>query len=140
MVVGVDPGSIPACENLANRCYPITIVSNNCGTLDHSPLRLQSFVGFRSFQAQKTFPLNFLFVDFHLKRRIHQCVSILVERSMETICLNQKQLANRWSINEATLKRWRPEGIGPSFLKLLGQVQNRLVDVEAFGRSHLINA
>jgi hypothetical protein len=59
---------------------------------------------------------------------------------METICLNQKQLANRWSINEATLKRWRPEGIGPSFLKLLGQVQNRLVDVEAFGRSHLINA
>ena len=58
---------------------------------------------------------------------------------MEIIHLNQKQLAHRWSVSEATLERWRSEGIGPSFLKLLGQVQNRLVDVEAFGRSHLIN-
>jgi hypothetical protein len=46
--------------------------------------------------------------------------------------LNQRQLAERWDLSEATLERWRSEGIGPVFLKLQGQVRYRIEDVEAF--------
>jgi len=46
--------------------------------------------------------------------------------------LNQRQLADRWDVSEATLERWRSEGIGPVFLKLHGRVLYRLEDVEAF--------
>ena len=41
---------------------------------------------------------------------------------MEVVHLNQKQLAVRWCISEATLERWRSAGIGPKFLKLCGRV------------------
>lgn len=34
---------------------------------------------------------------------------------MEVFHLNQKQLASRWSVSEATLERWRSDGIGPMF-------------------------
>jgi len=46
--------------------------------------------------------------------------------------LNQRQLADRWDVSEATLERWRSEGIGPVFLKLQGRVLYRLEDVENF--------
>lgn len=46
--------------------------------------------------------------------------------------LNQRQLADRWDVSEATLERWRSEGIGPVFLKLQGRVLYRLEDVETF--------
>ncbi len=46
--------------------------------------------------------------------------------------LNQRQLGDRWDVSEATLERWRSEGIGPVFLKLQGRVLYRLEDVEAF--------
>ena len=46
--------------------------------------------------------------------------------------LNQRQLADRWDVSEATLERWRSEGIGPVFLKLQGRVLYRREDVEAF--------
>lgn len=46
--------------------------------------------------------------------------------------LNQRQLAVRWDLSEATLERWRSEGIGPVFLKLQGQVRYRVEDIEAF--------
>ena len=46
--------------------------------------------------------------------------------------LNQRHLADRWDVSEATLERWRTEGIGPVFLKLLGRVLYRVEDVEAF--------
>ncbi len=46
--------------------------------------------------------------------------------------LNQRQLADRWDLSEATLERWRAEGIGPVFLKLQGQVRYRIEDIEAF--------
>ena len=45
--------------------------------------------------------------------------------------LNQRQLADRWDVSEATLERWRSEGIGPVFLKLQGRVLYRLEDVES---------
>ena len=46
--------------------------------------------------------------------------------------LNHRQLADRWDISEASLERWRSEGIGPVFLKLQGRVLYRVEDVEAF--------
>ncbi|MFZ5795408.1 helix-turn-helix transcriptional regulator [Pseudomonadota bacterium 24LQ007] len=46
--------------------------------------------------------------------------------------LNQRQLADRWGVSEATLERWRSEGIGPVFLKLQGRVLYRVEDVESY--------
>ncbi|SFB02971.1 hypothetical protein SAMN04515620_11369 [Collimonas sp. OK607] len=46
--------------------------------------------------------------------------------------LNQRQLADRWDVSEATLERWRSEGIGPVFLKLQGRVLYRIEDIEAY--------
>lgn len=46
--------------------------------------------------------------------------------------LNQTQLAQRWDVAEATLERWRSDGIGPIFLKLQGQVRYRIEDIETF--------
>ena len=56
---------------------------------------------------------------------------------MEVIHLNQKQLAARWHLSEATLERWRTEGIGPKFLKLPGRVIYRMMEIEAFEESCL---
>ena len=56
---------------------------------------------------------------------------------MEVAHLNQKQLAARWSISEATLERWRSAGIGPKFLKLCGRVPYRQADIEAYEESCL---
>lgn len=55
------------------------------------------------------------------------CQLIREETKMDVVHLNQKQLAARWSISEATLERWRSEGIGPKFLKLCGRVLYELV-------------
>lgn len=46
--------------------------------------------------------------------------------------MNQRQLANRWCVSEATLERWRSEGIGPQYLKLGGRVMYREKDIEAY--------
>lgn len=53
---------------------------------------------------------------------------------------DQKQLATRWRISEATLERWRSEGFGFKFLKLCGRVHYRQVDIEAFEESVKIKA
>ena len=45
------------------------------------------------------------------------CQLIRKETKMDVVHLNQKQLAARWCISEATLERWRSAGIGPKFLK-----------------------
>jgi hypothetical protein len=49
------------------------------------------------------------------------CQLIRKETKMEIVHFNQRQLAARWAISEATLERWRSEGIGPKFLKHAGQ-------------------
>ncbi len=46
--------------------------------------------------------------------------------------LNQRQLADRWDLSEASLERWRTEGIGPVFLKLQGRVLYRVEDIESY--------
>ena len=45
---------------------------------------------------------------------------------------NQRDLAQRWSLSERTLERWRWLGQGPPFLKIGGRVLYRLEDIEAF--------
>ena len=45
--------------------------------------------------------------------------------------LNQRQLAERWNVAEATLERWRSAGIGPVYLKLQGRVLYRVEDIDA---------
>lgn len=59
---------------------------------------------------------------------------------MEIVHLDQKQLAARWRISEATLERWRSAGIGPNFLKLCGRVLYRLTDIEAYEDACLVTA
>ena len=46
--------------------------------------------------------------------------------------LNQRQLAERWDLSEATLERWRSEGIGPLYMKMMGRVRYRLSDITDF--------
>ncbi len=59
------------------------------------------------------------------------------ETKMEVVHLNQEQLAARWSISEATLERWRREGMGPKFLKLCGWVLYRQVVIKVYEKSCL---
>ena len=61
-------------------------------------------------------------------------VVIEEELQVSNYCFSQKQLADRWGMNEVTLERWRVEGIGPSFLKLNGQVRYRIDDIELYER------
>ena len=38
---------------------------------------------------------------------------------MEVVHFNQKQLAARWDVSEATLERWRSEGIGLNYYSII---------------------
>jgi predicted site-specific integrase-resolvase len=51
--------------------------------------------------------------------------------------LTQRELAERWQVSEACLERWRTEGRGPVYMKLIGRVVYRLEDIEAFERASL---
>ena len=50
-------------------------------------------------------------------------------------CLNQTELAARWTISARTLERWRWTGDGPAFLKIGGRVVYRLEDVLAYAQA-----
>jgi predicted site-specific integrase-resolvase len=41
----------------------------------------------------------------------------------------QREPCNRWQVSEATLARWRSEGIGTIYIKLGGQVRYRLAGI-----------
>jgi len=41
----------------------------------------------------------------------------------ENTYLTQTQLAERWQVAESTLERWRSEGIGPIYMKMMGRVR-----------------
>lgn len=58
---------------------------------------------------------------------------------MKTTCLNQKELAERWTNSHRTLERWRWAGAGPAYMKIGGRVVYRIADIEAFERD-VINA
>ena len=50
--------------------------------------------------------------------------------------LNQAELAQRWSLSQRTLERWRWVGCGPRYLKIGGRVVYRLADIEAYEAAH----
>ena len=52
-------------------------------------------------------------------------------------CLNQNELARRWTISHRTLERWRWAGEGPAYMKIGGRVVYRLEDIVAFERDQL---
>ena len=54
---------------------------------------------------------------------------------MKSTCLNQKELAKRWTISHRTLERWRWAGEGPAYMKIGGRVVYRMADIEAFERN-----
>ena len=56
---------------------------------------------------------------------------------MEIVHFDQRNFATRWCVCEATLERWRTEGIGPKYLKLCGRVLYRLVDFEEYESASL---
>ena len=61
------------------------------------------------------------------------------ENQMETEVrhLTQRELANRWNKSEATIERYRSDGVGPKYLKIGGAVRYRLEDIEQFERACL---
>ena len=54
--------------------------------------------------------------------------------------INQKQLAERWSISQRTLERWRAIGWGPLFLKIGSRVVYRLEDILTYEEQNLSNS
>ena len=54
----------------------------------------------------------------------------------ENTYLTQTQLAERWQVAE-TLERWRSEGIGPIYMKMMGRVRYRLSDITDFEEDSL---
>src|SRR6266436_3749260 len=51
--------------------------------------------------------------------------------------IDQKGLAQRWSLSPRTLEQWRWQGRGPRYLKIGGRVVYRLSDIEAFEAARL---
>ncbi|KXW57122.1 MerR family transcriptional regulator [Ferrovum myxofaciens] len=45
--------------------------------------------------------------------------------------LTPRQLATRWHVSEKTLERWRHQGTGPIFLKVVSRVLYPLQHIEA---------
>ena len=43
--------------------------------------------------------------------------------------VTQRELCSRCQLSEATLERWRSDGIGPIYVKLGGQIRYRREDV-----------
>ena len=54
--------------------------------------------------------------------------------------LTQRELADRWNKSEATIERYRSDGVGPRFLKIGGAVRYRLEDIEAFEQECLYDS
>ncbi len=51
--------------------------------------------------------------------------------------MTQTQLAERWQVAESTLERWRSEGVGPIYMKILGRVRYRLSGITDFEEDSL---
>jgi predicted site-specific integrase-resolvase len=56
---------------------------------------------------------------------------------MQVKHLNQKEVAQRWSVSPRTLERWRWIGQGPRFLKVGRRVVYRIEDIEAYEAEQL---
>ncbi len=58
---------------------------------------------------------------------------------METIFLNQIELATRWGISRRTLEKWRWLGKGPRYFKLSNRIRYSVADIELFEASNFLN-
>jgi hypothetical protein len=67
--------------------------------------------------------------------RLHGLLSTHSQGDQEDVV--NLQPAARWQLSEATLERWRSEGLGPKFLKLCSRVIYRQIDIEAYEESCL---
>jgi predicted site-specific integrase-resolvase len=45
--------------------------------------------------------------------------------------LTPKQLATRWHVSDKTLERWRHDGTGPLFIKIVGRILYPVQHIEA---------
>lgn len=45
--------------------------------------------------------------------------------------LSARELAQRWTLSEKTLERWRMQGTGPKFIKLGSRVLYPLIEIAA---------
>lgn len=63
---------------------------------------------------------------------MESCQLMRKETKMNLTHFNQKQLAELWGVSQATLERWRHEGIGPKYLKLSGRIIYRKTDIDAY--------
>ena len=52
--------------------------------------------------------------------------------SLKARHLTQREIAQRWSKSEATIERYRSDGVGPQYLKIGGKVLYRLEDIMHF--------
>lgn len=50
--------------------------------------------------------------------------------------MTSSEVANRLSVSEATLSRWRTSGIGPRWINLNGIARYRQSDLDAFIEEH----
>jgi hypothetical protein len=53
--------------------------------------------------------------------------------------LTQRELAERWNKSEATIERYRSDGVGPIYLKIGGKIMYRIEDIEQFERACLFS-
>ncbi|KRH78594.1 hypothetical protein FERRO_15850 [Ferrovum sp. JA12] len=56
----------------------------------------------------------------------------MYDEHLKTRHLTQRELADRWNKSEATIERYRSDGVGPRYLKIGGKVMYRLEDIEQF--------
>ena len=56
----------------------------------------------------------------------------MYDEHLKTRHLTQRELADRWNKSEATIERYRSDGVGPRYLKIGGKVMYRLEDIEHF--------
>jgi len=56
---------------------------------------------------------------------------------MEIKYFRQRELAERWRINQRTLERWRWLNMGPAYYKIGNSVLYRLSDIEDFEKQGL---
>jgi predicted DNA-binding transcriptional regulator AlpA len=73
--------------------------------------------------------------DNHSSKEMH-----MPSNQQQTRHLTQRELAQRWNKSEATLERYRSDGVGPRFLKIGGKVMYRIQDIEQFEHECLYDA
>jgi DNA-binding transcriptional MerR regulator len=56
---------------------------------------------------------------------------------MEKTCLTTRELAERWQIQEQTLRAWRTKGSGPKFFSLNGSIRYSMKDIVTYENESL---